>query len=314
MWPNTWAEQGRQLTALTGVGLSLLKPLPSMPWNGPLSRERRLAWLSVPFEPVRALSRELDGTINDVAMTVIAGALGRYLRRHGHSTRGLELRDMVTVNVRQPDERSDLGNRVTGVFAPLCVDVDDPLERFAAERAAMDRVKAQNLADIFDSMGQFAALVPPVIWQLAALPRPALTQMALPVPSPALLHLFSTNVVGPRERLYLDGHELVQCQSAGICMLNTGLFVVIQSYRDTLSFSLTVDPTKIPDEWALIDDFAAALEELQRAVKRPRSPGSASPPSPESARPRRPAAPGARRAGRRRRVAPAAPEGGRGPA
>jgi WS/DGAT/MGAT family acyltransferase len=267
MQPTALAQQTRQLSgAVASLAPELLKPQRRMPWNGELGPERRVAWTEVPFEEVRGLGKKLGGTINDVAMTIMAGGLARYLRHHAYATAGLELRDMVTVSVRRPEERGALGNRVTAVFAPLYVGIDDPLERFAAERAAMNRVKELGLAEVFDSLSQFSTLIPPIVWQLASQPRPQLPRLPIKVPQPTIVSVISSNVVGPQQPLRLAGHELVRWQSAGICMMNVGLFVVMQSYSGTFSFSVTVDPALVPDEWVLIEHFREALDELRQAA------------------------------------------------
>jgi len=49
-------------------------------------------------------------------------------------------------------------------------------------------------------------------------------------------------------------------------MMNIGLFIVFQSYADQASFSVTVDPKLVPDEWLLIDQFREALAELHQAA------------------------------------------------
>jgi diacylglycerol O-acyltransferase / wax synthase len=264
--PDKLLAQAQQMGGLASLGLDLLKPLQTMPWNGTLSAQRRIAWTQVSFKEFRQLSKEVDATVNDLVMTVIAGGLARYLRLHGRATTGLELRDMVTVSVRQPEERGTLGNRVTGIMAPLYLGLDDPLERLNAERAAMQRVKASRQAELFDSMGGLSELLPPIIWEIASWPRPEMPRLPINLPQPAICSVISSNVVGPRQRLHLGGHELVDWQAAGICMLNIGLFVVFQSYADTASFSVTVDPNMIADEWVLIDQFRAALLELHEAA------------------------------------------------
>jgi WS/DGAT/MGAT family acyltransferase len=261
--PDALLQQSQQMASLASSSMDMLKLVPSMPWNGSLGPERRVAWMEVPFAELRQLGKQLNATINDLVMAVIAGGLGRYLRQHGRTTEGLELRDMVTVSVRRPEELDSLGNRVTAVLAPLYLGIEDPLERLHAEKAAMTRIKESNQAEMYDSMSNLAGFIPPVMWQLAALPRPSLPMPLLQIPQPAICSVISSNIVGPRKRMRLGGHELVDWQGVGICMMNTGLFIVFQSYADQASFSVTVDPKLVPDEWLLIEQFRDALTELR---------------------------------------------------
>jgi WS/DGAT/MGAT family acyltransferase len=267
MRPGAVADQTRQMTgALTGLMPEMAKPVPSMPWNGSLGTDRRFAWFEVPFERISHIRSALGGTVNDVAMAIMAGGLARYLRDHGHSTAGVELRDMVTVSIRRPEERGTMGNHVASVIAPLYVGIDDPTERLAAERAAMDRVKEQGLAGVMDSMAGLADLVPPVVWVMAAMPRPTMPRPPIRLPQPVFFSVISSNIPGPRRTLHMGGRRLLSWQAIGICMMNIGLFLVVLSYHDKISFSVTVDPALVPDEWKLVEDLRAAFEEMEQAA------------------------------------------------
>src|SRR5207247_9635602 len=103
--PVDAGERARQITnALTSALPSVLKPAPPTPFNGPLSTGRGFGWQELPFAEVRAVKSALGGTVNDVVLAVLSGALGRYLRARGRPTDGLELRAMCPVSMRRPDE------------------------------------------------------------------------------------------------------------------------------------------------------------------------------------------------------------------
>ncbi len=78
---------------------------------------------------MKAIKNELGGTVNDVVLAAVAGALGRHLRRRGQRTDGLELKAMVPVSVRRDDQRGDLGNQVAAIMAPLPVWCQEPVAR-----------------------------------------------------------------------------------------------------------------------------------------------------------------------------------------
>ena len=79
----------------------------------------------------------LGGTVNDVVLTVVSGALASWLRSRGMRTEGLELRALVPVSVRSKDQRGTLGNRLTVMRGPLPVYIRDPM-RAAAVRQESD--------------------------------------------------------------------------------------------------------------------------------------------------------------------------------
>jgi WS/DGAT/MGAT family acyltransferase len=282
--PEAAIEQTQRMArALAQLSPEMLKQPPRMPWNAPLSPDRRVAWGDVPFETIQRIREALGGTVNDVALAVLAGALGRYLREHGHQVEGVQLRDMVTTSVRRPEERGMLGNRVAAMMVPLYVGIADPVERLRAEREAMDRIKEQGMAGMMDEMSGVADLIPPVVWLMASMPRPTLPRPELPNlfrgmpglpgmpgPSPSepvLINIASANIRGPQKPLHLGGHALLSWHTAGMLGMNVGLFLVILTYNDRFVFSMTVDPRRVPDEWSLIEHFEATIGELREAAE-----------------------------------------------
>src|SRR5918992_528994 len=115
--------------AAVGVGALAwagLNPAPSSPYNKDIGPHRRFTWVRASLSDVKAIKDALGGTVNDVVLATVAGALGKHLRRRGQNTDGLELKAMVPVSVRHDDERGALGNRVTAVMAALPVWCQDP--------------------------------------------------------------------------------------------------------------------------------------------------------------------------------------------
>jgi WS/DGAT/MGAT family acyltransferase len=251
--------RARQMTNAVTTSLpSMLQPAPRTPFNAPLSGERRFAWVELPFAAVRAIRSTLGGTVNDVVLTVIAGGLGRYLREHGYRTEGIELRAMCPVSMRRPDERGALGNLVSMMFAPLHVGIVDPVERLAAERAAMERLKSQDQAGGLYSMTTLLNRVPPA-WQAMA------GQFMVPN---TLLNTVSTNVPGPQIPLYLKGRKLLAWYPLGPLASDIGLFNAILSYNQKLTIGATVDPNLVPDVWFYADSLRKSFEELMAAAER----------------------------------------------
>ena len=134
-------------------------PSASAPWPGPgstprppaptTSRSARTAaspGCAPNLADVKAIKNELGGTVNDVVLATVAGALGRHLRRRGHNTDGLELKAMVPVSVRADVERGALGNRVAAMMAPLPVWCQEPVARLDIVREEMKGLKAGGQA------------------------------------------------------------------------------------------------------------------------------------------------------------------------
>jgi len=240
-------------------GLPLfLRPPRQAPFNRSISAERQFAWLELPFRDVRAVRRSLGGTVNDMVLTVLAGALGRYMRRHDESIDGLQLRAMVPVSMRRPGHQGPMGNAVSMVVVPLHVGVQDPIERLRLEREAMDRAKAEEQAVGIYRMIQLSRRVPPPVHALAL--RLAPTSARMP------FNIVSTNVPGPQRPMYLAGRELLHWYPLGVPWTNLGLFLCTLSYNKTLTLGLVADPTIVPDLWDVVEDLRAAYQELRVAA------------------------------------------------
>jgi len=117
-------DRARQvMNAVMTTMPTMLQPAPRMPFNGPLSPERRFAWAEFSFSDIRAIRSALGGTINDVVLTVIAGGLGRYLRSRGQRTDGKTIVGVIrSTFVVGPDgrlEQAQYGVKATGHVARL---------------------------------------------------------------------------------------------------------------------------------------------------------------------------------------------------
>jgi len=168
----------------------------------------------------------------------------------------VEIRAMCPVSMRRPDEGGALANLVSMIFAPLYVGVLDPVERLAAERAAMARVEDQDQAGGPYEMTHLMDRLPPTVQAVAG---------QLTVPN-TLLNTVSTNVPGPQIPLYLSGRRLI-----GWCPLiplanEVGLVNAILTYDPRLTIGVTVDPRLVPDVWLHVECLKASFAELLAAA------------------------------------------------
>jgi WS/DGAT/MGAT family acyltransferase len=200
----------------------------------------------------KAIKNSLGGTVNDVVLTVVTGALGRYMRMHGEPTEGVELRAMVPVSVRADIERGALGNRVAAMWAPLPVGILDPVQRLHTVTQAMDEVKASGQAVAAEVLTALSGFAPPTIMSQAA--RLQARQR--------LFNLVVTNVPGPQFPLYLLGRELLAIYPMVPLAENTALGIAIMSYNGQLNFGLVADYDALPDLELLADELRSAIEEL----------------------------------------------------
>lgn len=245
-----------------GIGGELLK-LAALPDDPPtrlkraLSGSRRLAWAqSLSLEEVRTIGRALGCTVNDVLISTLAGALGRYLETHGDSIEGLTVRATVPVNLREPAGAGrsaapiELGNRFGLVFVELPIGIRHPLERLYAVHAAMATLKGSPQA--LATLGLLALV--------GTLP-PAVEEFALGLFS-AKASLVASNLPGPAQTLRLAGRPVAELlfwvpQSGSI-----GTGVSMLTYRGRVQFGVISDRDLIGDPECLVAWLAKEFERL----------------------------------------------------
>ena len=129
----------KAVEALEGVGeivSAFADPAPDVPLNQPIGPHRRYVWARSELATFKRIKDALGGTVNDVVLAVVTGALRNWLHGRGIRTEGLELRALVPVSIRSEDERGDLGNRIALMRGPLPVYVEDPVRRLRVDQRA----------------------------------------------------------------------------------------------------------------------------------------------------------------------------------
>ena len=145
--PEQTVERVREAAEGLGeVAWAGMNPAPETPLNVPIGSHRRVVWVQTELEQFKAIKNSLGGTVNDVVLAVVTGALARWLRTRGVRTEGLELRAQVPVSIRSDDEHDRLGNRIAVMRAPLPVYARDPVERLRIVREAMQGLKESKQA------------------------------------------------------------------------------------------------------------------------------------------------------------------------
>jgi diacylglycerol O-acyltransferase / wax synthase len=250
---------GRVRDAAVGVGAMAwagLNPAPSTPYNESIGPHRRFTWVRAQLADLKAIKNELGGTVNDVVLATVAGAIGAHLRRRGQNTDGLELKAMVPVSVRSDVERGALGNRVAAMMAPLPVWCQDPVARVDIVRQELRGLKSGGQAVGAQVLTELTAFAPPTIMDQAA--RLSARQR--------LFNLVVTNVPGPQFPLYLLGRRMLETFPMVPLAKNQALGVALLSYDGSINFGLVGDLDLLWDLDDLADDVRDSLRELAAAA------------------------------------------------
>jgi WS/DGAT/MGAT family acyltransferase len=255
--PESAVKQVRDaVEAVSEVGWNFANPAPKVPLNVEIGSHRRFAWVRSDLDRFKRVKDALGGTVNDVVLAVVAGALREWLRGRGIRTEGLELRAQVPVSIRASDEHGQLGNRLAVMRAPLPVYIADPVRRLEAVSQAMKGLKQSKQALGAEVISRFNDFAPPTL----------LAQAARINFSTRLFNLTVTNVPGPQVPLYVLGRELEDIFPIGFLPPNQALFVAIMSYNGGINFGLLADYDSMDDVDVIASGIETAIAELVDAA------------------------------------------------
>ncbi|HYN91714.1 MAG TPA: wax ester/triacylglycerol synthase family O-acyltransferase [Thermoleophilaceae bacterium] len=236
--------------AAVGVGAMAwagLNPAPPSPYNESIGPHRRFTWVRANLADMKAIKNELGGTVNDVVLATIAGALGKHLRRRGQNTDGLELKAMVPVSVRADVERGALGNQVAAMMAPLPVWCKDPVARLDILREELKGLKSGGQAVGAQVLTELSGFAPATV----------MGQASRLMARQRFFNLVITNVPGPQIPLYLAGRRMIDPFPMVPLAKNQALGVALLSYAGRINFGLVGDYDLLWD----LDDFASDVRE-----------------------------------------------------
>ncbi len=241
--------------AAEGVGEIVwagLNPAPPTPLNVEIGPHRRFVGIRSELGDFKTVKNAFGGTVNDVVLAVVAGALREWLHTRGVSTAGLELRALVPVSVRTERDKSAGGNRLAVMRGPLPVYVEDPVERLGVVSAAMADLKESKQAVGAEVLAGAQTFAPPTI----------LAQASRLNFSTRLFNLLVTNVPGPQFPLYVQGREMQAIFPVAFLPSDHALAIAIMSYNGQMNFGLLGDYDALGDIGAIADNIKAALAEL----------------------------------------------------
>ena len=245
----------RTREAAEGIGEIVwagLNPAPETPLNVPIGPHRRFMGVGSRLEDFKLVKNAFGGTVNDVVLAVVAGALREFLVSRGLRTEGVELRALVPVSVRAADEHDTMGNRIVAMRGPLPVYIADPVQRLRFVSHAMDGLKESKQALGAEVIAGAQNFAPPTI----------LAQASRLNFSTRLFNLLVTNVPGPQFPLYVLGREMLAAYPVAFLPENHALAIAIMSYNGQMNFGLLGDYDALPDIDLLGETIAAELATL----------------------------------------------------
>jgi WS/DGAT/MGAT family acyltransferase len=232
---------------------------PRTSFNGRISAHRRYAFGQLSLHDVKEIKNAYGCTVNDVVVSICAGAVRRWLIEHEELPAD-PLVAQIPVSVRRKEEQGTFGNRILLMTAPLHTEIEDPVARLQATHNALAEMKERHRAlpaELLQDANQF---IPPAVFSRAA--RLTFSLSVSRAGRPAW-NLVISNVPGPQFPLYIAGARMEAHYPISVITDGMGLNITVMSYCGRLDFGIVADREQMPDVWSLIGWLGDALEELR---------------------------------------------------
>lgn len=218
--------------------------------NGPLGPHRRFDWLALDLHDVKAVKRTLGGTVNDVALATVAGAMTRFLERRGLTLpqqRELEFRIACPVNTRPDADRGKLGNQVSEMVVRMPLGEMDPRRCLDGIREEMERTKESKQVAAVEALNTFASWTSPGL----------ATAWAARQMQSLSANVIVSNIPGPQEPFYLFGARMLETYPLVPLLPLQGLGLAVFSYAGGFYWGINADWELVPD----LHDFVSLMRE-----------------------------------------------------
>jgi WS/DGAT/MGAT family acyltransferase len=246
----------RTVEGVLAAGRSAVATRPVQPLNAATGQQRRYGMLRASLADHRKVRKAHGGTVNDVVLAVVTGALRRWLISRGEPlTADTAVRAMVPVSVRaRARGEAGAGNSISAYLVDLPVAEEDPLARLATVREAMEVHKRSGQSIGAQALVGLVGLAPPILHSLGA-------RLASQYSS-NFYNVLVTNVPGPPRPLYAMGARMLDMFPVVPLGGGQAVAVGITSYDGGVHYGLTADRDALPDVHVLAAAMGEALAEL----------------------------------------------------
>ena len=239
---------------------------PKTSFSGRISAHRRFTFGQLSLDDVKTVKNAHGSTVNDVIVSLCAGAVRRWLIAHD------ELPDeplvaQIPISVRTREQMGTYGNKIMLMAAPLMTNVADPVQRLARTHEALGDMKERHRALPADLLADANHFIPPAVFSRAA----RLTfGIATSRPGRPVWNCVISNVPGPQFPLYLAGARLEANYPVSVITHGMGLNITVMSYMGHLDVGIVADREQMPDVAELMGWLREELELLMPAPAAPK--------------------------------------------
>lgn len=252
---TTAAKMNATANSLRSGWLSRATGTPLNPEIGP---NRRFDWTEMPLADIKAIKNALGGTVNDVVLAIVAGAVRHFLEvERGFSTYGVEFRVMAPVSVRKTNQKGSLGNQVAMWLVNLPVDEADPVKRLESVAASTKHLKESNQALGASTLVDLSSGTPLPLLSIAS-------RLAGNAVRP--FNMTVTNVPGPQFPMYLIESKMLASYPIVPLWAQHGVGIALFSYDGRLLWGVHADFDALPDSEGMIDAIHHSAKLLLNAA------------------------------------------------
>ncbi|MEN3356345.1 MAG: diacylglycerol O-acyltransferase / wax synthase [Mycobacteriales bacterium] len=245
---------------LVAMARTAARPAPGSPLNATIGEQRRIGLARTELDDYKRVRKAHGGTVNDVVLATVAGALRGWLLSRGEAVTGATMvRAMVPVSVRATTEQGALGNRVSSYFVDLPVGEADPVVRLSQVSYAMKGHKESGQSVGADAIVALSGFAPPTLHALAAQVANGMTRR--------LFNVVVTNVPGPQFPLYADGAQMLDMFPVVPLAKGQAMSIGLTSYNGGVFYGLNADRDAMPDVDVVSSLIEESLTELVDTVR-----------------------------------------------
>jgi WS/DGAT/MGAT family acyltransferase len=255
---ETATHIGRSLVGVASAARTMSRPARSGPLNATIGGARRYATTQTELENLKRIKRAHGGTINDIVLTILAGALRSWMMTRGESvTTRSSIRAMVPVSVRT-SAAEESGNQIAAFLCDLPIGEPDPVIRLERIRFEMDMLKETGQMLGATALVGVASFTPPTVHSLGARVVSAMSRR--------VYNVVITNVPGPQFPLYAGGARMLTAYPVVPLARGQAVSVGLTSYNGGMYFGLNADREAMPDVEVLAQCIDDAIAEMLATV------------------------------------------------
>jgi WS/DGAT/MGAT family acyltransferase len=233
--------------------MTMARPPAPNPLNAPIGKARRFGTAAMSLKDFKRIRRVHGGTINDVVLAVVAGALREWMMTRGESVSSrTAVRALVPVSVRVGEEGG--GNHIAAFLVDLPVGEPQPVVRLHRVSYEMEQVKSTGQMVGAQALVGIAGFAPPTLHSLGARTANGLSRR--------MFNLVVTNVPGPQFPLYAGGALMLAAYPVVPLAKGQAVSIGLTSYDGGLYFGLNADREAMTDIDVLSECLGTALAEL----------------------------------------------------